>query len=230
MIFPPKYYNEETGKYEGKHTMLIGQTGFGKTYLGMKALRERNFVVVHDGKRTFREKLRNSPEAEQWDFIERFDDRPKQSKNRICYSPTAIERKDSAIQEEFWNWILLRGNTTVFVDDIVLAMPDNHIPSAMADAYMVGRELGVEIWGCTQQPVFVDNVCFTQSRVFCVFYCALDSHRDKVASFVPVENDEVKALKPKEFFMYEDSWEKALGPLILGPNNIITRSTKENVA
>lgn len=189
--------------------MFIGTTGFGKTYLAAHALAERKYIVVHDAKRTFREK---DWIDDEWDVCDTVDAAVRSRKERICYSPTRFELRDADSQERFFEWVLRRGNTTCYVDELTLVTDGQSMPQAMQDIFATGREPGVELWCATQQPVFVPNLAFTQSRTFYVFYCALGAHRAKVASFVPLDPDQIADLRERQYFYYRDTWRQAVGP------------------
>lgn len=193
--------------------MFVGTTGFGKTYLAAHALNERKYVVVHDGKGTFKEK---DWITDDWDVVRTVDEARKSKKKRICYSPTRDERRDPEINEQFFEWILRRGHTTLLIDEMTLVCGKQTMPLALQDLYATGRETGAEVWACTQQPVDLPNLAFTQSRGFYIFYCALGTHRDKIASFVPIDPDLIRELDAKEYFTYQDTWRQADGPFILG--------------
>ncbi len=192
--------------------MFVGTTGFGKTYLAAHALEERRYVVVHDAKRTFREKEWID---ERWTVCETVNDAIKAKTNRICYSPNRFELRDEETQEKFWEWILRRGHTTTLIDEMTLVAKGRYMPMALMDNYATGREHGNEILACTQQPVEVPNLVFTQSRSYYVFYCALGSHRDKIASFVPIDPDAIANLEERQYYLYRDTWKAPIGPCIL---------------
>ncbi len=194
--------------------MFIGTTGFGKTYLAAHALDERQYVVVHDGKRTFREKEWVAGN-EEWTIANTLKECVRARTDRICYSPTRFELRDEETQAQFFEWVLRRGHTTLLIDEMTLVTDGQSMPEPLQDLYATGREPGCEVWACTQQPVFVPNLAFTQSRCFYVFYCALGSHRTKIASFVPIDPDAIAQLQEHEYLVYMDTWRAPQGPCIL---------------
>lgn len=208
-ILPPRYRNQETDRIEGTHAVFLGQTGFGKTFLATKFLEHRKFVVVHDGKRTFREKELKG----DWGFYDHVEQCIRADENRICYSPSRDELRDRAAQDYFWEWILRRGYTTTYVDEGVLVSDGQRIPDAMFDNFATGRENGNEIWVATQQPVELANIIFTQSGAFYVFYHSVEGHRKKVRSFVPIVDSQVEKLDREQFYAYGQNWRRPVGPL-----------------
>ena len=202
--------------------MFIGTTGFGKTYLAAHALAERPYVVVHDAKRTFREK---DWIDDEWEVCDTVDRATRSKADRICYSPTRHELRDEECQEKFFEWVLRRGHTTCYVDELTLVTDGQSMPTAMQDIFATGREPGVELWCATQQPVYVPNLAFTQSRCFYIFYCALSTHRAKVASFVPIDPDAIASLEEREFYVYRDTWRAPVGPCILEEGEVQEEAT-----
>jgi len=212
MILKAKWFNPETSNWEGQHGMFIGTTGFGKTYLASHALEERKYVVVHDAKRTFREKEWID---DRWDVCETVNECAKSKAHRICYSPTRFELRDEEVQERFWEWVLRRGHTTALIDEMTLVAKGRYMPVALLDNYATGREHGNEILACTQQPVEVPNLVFSQSGSYYIFYCALEAHREKIAGFVPIAPDRIAELDKHEYYYYENSWREPVGPCVL---------------
>ncbi len=217
MIVPSLRRNEHTGKPEGVHCMFIGRTGSGKTFLAEHALEEREYVVVHDGKGTFREKplvradlLRKGG---RWEVCRTVDDCVRSKAPRICYSPARKDLLDLGEQAAFFEWILRRQNTTLLIDEYTLVCDGQNVPDPLLAIYATGRELCIEAWGCTQQPVMIPNIAYTQSQFFAIFHVALDVHRTKIRSFVPVSSEQLEGLSDREYYAYRDTWRVAEGPL-----------------
>lgn len=217
-IVPPLYRNEETGHVEGHNLLFLGQRGSGKTFVMTAALDERENVVVHDSKRTFKDKaiVRGS----EWEVCESFDAAYKSQANKICYSPSREELRDEAVRENLCEWILLRGNTTFAVDEGTKLCSVNNTPAALDDGWATGRESGLEIWIATQQPAFIDSLAYTQTTGFYIFYCALRAHRDKIGGFVPLHRDQIGSLKKRQLYFYQDDMREALGPYSLNPDTL----------
>lgn len=218
-VVPPLYRNPETGGVEGYNMLFLGQRGMGKTYLvggdpGACALDERENVVVHDPKRTFRHKP--ICEGSEWDRCETFDAVFRSDKPKICYSPSRAELHDRTTRDDFCEWVYRRGNTTFYADEGTQLFDGAYdAPPGIEDGYSTGRESGLEIWVATQQPVELPSLVWTQSQVFYIFYCALTSHRQKIAGFAPVSPDQIAALKKTQFYYYKDDERAALGPYAL---------------
>lgn len=223
-IVPPLFRNPETGHVEGYNVMALGQRGFGKTFIfsgdeAGRALDERDNIVVHDGKRTFKDKP--IVQSAEWEVCETFDAAYKSQAQKICYSPSRHELRDKGARNSLCEWVLLRGNTTFYVDDGTLLCSQYDTPPALEDSWTTGRENGTEIWMNGQQPVELPSLAFTQTGVFFVFYCALQTHRDKIAGFVPIGDStretsaRIRALKRHQFYYYSDDMEQALGPYTL---------------
>lgn len=202
--------------------MFLGQTGFGKTYLAKHFLNQRKYVVVHDGKRTFREK----EGLDDWDKVTKFEQAVKSKADKIIYSPERKELRDETAQEYFCEWVLLRGNTTLYVDEGTLFADGQEMPDAAFDIFATGRENGLELWVATQQPVQVPNIMFTQAGAFYVFFHSVADHRRKVRSFVPITDGDVEKLQKEQFYAYGQDWRIPQGPLRLNPDT----STIERIA
>lgn len=223
-VVPPLYLNPETGKVEGWNILFLGQRGQGKTYLMTAAIEQRlthddGAIVVHDPKRTFREKP--LCRGEEWECCETFAQVTKSQARAICYSPSNAEVKDRATRNDFFEWVHLRGNTTLCLDEGTRACSDVDVPPYLEVNYATGRESGNEIWVATQQPVELPSLIYTQTSVFYVFYCALIGHRAKITGFVPIRPEQIAALKKTQLYYYKDDETAALGPYTLEGDELV---------
>jgi len=218
-IAPPRELNEETGKWEGTHSIAVGQTGFGKTFWGLACARTREFVIAHDPKGTMAEK--KSLPKKEWlrcttaRQVVRAGDK---GQKRIIYSPDRAELHDMETQANLCEFVYRRGNTFFLLDELTQLCDKREPLPPLRDCLTAGRERGIEIFACTQEPVFIPNKFLTQSRSTYVFFMSHDDHRQKVSGFVPVTREQIASLQKKQFYTYRNTWRGALGPLEYDPN------------
>lgn len=198
---------------EGEHAVILGMTGFGKSYLVKRLERERTFVVVHDPKGTW-----NVPGYKRFTKLAHMMRVDPEKYPRIVYTPTREELRDWSVINRFFEWVYLRGRTTLILDEVTSVVNGQDMADAFKDLLARGRELGHEVWSLSQQAVYVPNLVFTQSKNIYTFYNAHDEHRAKIAGFMPFGVPKVEAkkkielLQKKEFYYYREGMRGAIGP------------------
>lgn len=216
-IAPRRGVNADTGKIEGEHALIFGLTGFGKSYLIARLARLRTHTTVHDAKGSFA-----APGMKRFTSLSKLVNAKPEKVPRSIYAPSRTELRDQGAQEAYFEWVYSRGNTTCIVDELTaVATTRTDIPDALFDCYARGREFGIEVWGCTQEPVWIPSITITQARNRYAFYVASLVHQKKVAGVMPgLSVDEILGLEKQQFHFYREG-EKFVddrGPFKLGSN------------
>lgn len=187
--------------------LLLGQTGSGKTTLARRLLEWRTSVVCYDGKgrldwpgyrvvRELGELSRVNPE--------RPEDR------RLVYRPDPENMQDPADGDAFCRWILARGDTTLYVDE-VLSLVENGTPAGYVACMTRGRELGVEVWNAVQRPSHVPLNVLSEADVFYVFRLNMREDRRRVEEVCGLPENRLAGLPVYQFYLVRVGEEPA-GP------------------
>lgn len=185
---------------------FVGQTGSGKTTLARELLKQRRYVVVMDGKG-----LLDWPEMK---LIKKFDQLTTATEEKMIWRPTHEELRDEEAIDKFFEWIYLRGNTCVYVDEAATVTRGEEIPSYYHGCITRGREHGVEMWSGTQRPSRVPQVLMSEAEHFYAFRLKMPRDREKVEAMSGIEQDKL-AVIPKHQFFYAPQDGDVRGPLRL---------------
>lgn len=210
-LTPQLHPNDEMGTLDGEHGIIIGQTRFGKTYLAKRIARFYPHVLIHDPKQRFT--LYGDPELERriYTVDELYDVDPERERV-IIYSPPTAEAEDPGAQEEFCARAFEREHCTVVIDEIVRLGNTTRYPKSLRYLYTGGAEKGICVLGLTQEPVNVPSFVLTQTACVYCFYLSNDSHRDKVAGFMPIDTEQIAALQKYQFYFWRNDMRDATGP------------------
>lgn len=158
-----------------EHVFIAGRTGSGKTFLARNYLAGYENVVVLDTKGTL-----TWEEAEEVTVVTHLADISRAETGKIIYRPVWEE-----LAEEFYNaffrWCYERGNTIVWVDEVMSVCPNAHrIPEFYKAILTRGRELNVAAWSITQRPANIPLVIMSESTHFFVFDLNLEEDRKRL--------------------------------------------------
>lgn len=174
---------------------IVGKTGSGKTTLARRLLEPRPYVVVCDTKGTL-----------QWPGYTRFDrlDDCIYAKTdvapRIIYAPRHEELIDPSVTNRFFQWLYLRGNTTVYIDEVYGVCTRGEIPTFYHAILTRGRELNISTFSSTQRPKQIPAVVLSESEHYYVFQLMLPQDRQRIREMIPVTDEQLRALRRHEFF------------------------------
>lgn len=178
--------------------VLIGATGSGKTFLGRYLVEdaEKPYSVVYDAK--------ISESIGQWPhkIITDFDELVESDERRIIYRPNYIEAVNPVEQDAFFEWVYLRKNTRLFVDEAYAVTggtnPSFHFQACLAR----GRERGISTLVATQRPHRIPLVTLSEAEHYWIFRLTLLNDRRRVEEITGITAEEQLDLKNHEFFYY----------------------------
>jgi energy-coupling factor transporter ATP-binding protein EcfA2 len=146
-----------------ERVFIVGTTGSGKTTLAKALLYKSPNVVILDPKRTF-----NLPEG--WDHViyTNFNEiKRHKDEETVIYRPTLEEMEKGT--NDFFEWVFDRGNTLLYIDEVMRVVNGTRIGKGYATCLQLGRERGVGVWSATQRPANIPLVVMTESEHYFVF-------------------------------------------------------------
>lgn len=195
---------------------IVGQTGSGKTVLAHALLAYRPNVAVLDPKRRI-----NWPGYTVYHTLKSTIKGAKRNR-RVVFRPdhkAILEWQDDDSEiNAFFEWVYLRGKTTVYVDEAYLVTNGNVIPPFYHACLTQGRELGIETWTATQRPIDIPQVLMSESEHDYVFALRMPQDRRKVESVCAVQASSIERLE-KFQFLYAPQDGKVRGPYTLDLSN-----------
>ena len=169
-----------------KHVLVCGMTGTGKSYLCENYLRGYKYVVKLDTKDETDERLSNGESAwlgltEGRDFtiVRRYEDLDDVETDKIIFVPDYDEQTD-AVFNLFFRWIFERGNTLLWIDELMSIGTVNSFPKELGRLMTQGRSKNVGVWSCTQRPSGIPMCVPSNCTYFFVFDCARPQDRKKL--------------------------------------------------
>ena len=169
-----------------RHVMVCGMTGTGKSFLCENYLRGYEYVVKLDTKDETLE--RHSVGLSPWDglvenkdftvshSLEQLDDIDTK---KIIYVPPYDEQNTETF-DRFFNWIFERGNTIIWIDELMSIGSVQSFPRGLGRVMQQGRSKNVAVWSCTQRPSGIPSCVTANSSYFFVFDMALPQDRKKM--------------------------------------------------
>lgn len=195
----------------GDRVFIAGQTGSGKTTLARVLLYQRAFVVVLDSKGTLAwpeyKLVRSLDELVRCGLSE-------EEGRKVIYRPEFRESRDPVIMDKFFRWVYLRGHCTVYVDETYAVTNGNQYVEHYGACLTRGREKGVEVWSGTQRPMDIPQIAMSEAEHSYIFFLKLPQDRSKVEALTGIRQDEVQALRKREFLYSAQSGETQ-GPFTL---------------
>lgn len=169
-----------------RHVMVCGMTGTGKSFLCENYLRGYEYVVKLDTKDETLE--RRSVGLSPWDgLVENKDFTVSHSLDqlddidtkKIIYVPPYDEQNTETF-DRFFNWIFERGNTIIWIDELMSIGSVQSFPRGLGRVMQQGRSKNVAVWSCTQRPSGIPSCVPANSSYFFVFDMALPQDRKKM--------------------------------------------------
>lgn len=176
-----------------KHVLVCGRTGTGKSYLCEEYLRTYENVVKLDTKGEVFERLKNgeSPwrgltEGEDFTVCYNFEELDEIETPKIIYAPTYDEQNED-IFNAFFSWIFNRGNTILWIDELMSVGTSYKYPYELGRLMQQGRSKGIGVWSCTQRPSGIPSAVPANCSYFFIFALSLKADRKKVADMTGID-------------------------------------------
>lgn len=168
-----------------KHVLVCGMTGTGKSYLCENYLRGYDYVVKLDTKNETDERRNNGESpwsglVEGEDFTVVYDMESLElveTKKIIFVPPFDFTQED---YNTFFFWIFRRGNTLLWIDELMSIGSANRYPSELLRLMTQARSKNIGVWVCTQRPSGIPVIVPSNCHYFFVFDMANTDDRKKM--------------------------------------------------
>jgi ABC-type oligopeptide transport system ATPase subunit len=193
-------------------TVLVGQTGCGKTTVARALLQFYQYVFVYDVKGMMR--------PQEWPlfaFVKTFDELRKaarQQKNgefvypKIVFQPRFEELPDEtnlAPADRFFQYVYLRRHTVVYVDEVYGVTSNRKIPSYLKAILTRGRERGITAFMATQRPTEIPQFILSEAENFYVFKLQMPQDKKRIEEIKGIPTEQIDSLKKYEFLIANES-------------------------
>lgn len=159
-----------------EHVLICGQTGSGKTKLAEVYLAGFINVIALDTKGTLK-----WLEAGEVPVFTTLSELMQFKEGKAIYRPR-WEEMTPEYYDKFFEWCYKRGNTTVWVDEVMSICPNaSTIPPFYKAILTRGRELNVSVWSLTQRPKTIPMVVMTEASHFFVFRLNAEDDRKRIS-------------------------------------------------
>lgn len=169
-----------------KHVFVCGTTGTGKSYLTEQYVSGYKYVVKLDTKGETDERIEKGESAwtnlcEDIDFTicRNFSELDDIETDKIIYVPDFDEQNEENF-DMFFRWIFERGNTILWIDELMSVASANRCPRQLHRIYTQGRSKGVGVWACSQRPSGIPTIALANSQYFFVFDLTNPADRKKL--------------------------------------------------
>lgn len=170
-----------------KHVLICGMTGTGKSYFVENYTRASyKYVVKLDTKDEATERKLQGKSA--WEGLEEgkdfticrtYEELDDCETDKIIYAPSFYDQTVE-IFEKFFNWIFERGNTVLWIDELMSIGTANSYPKALGRLMQQGRSKNVGVFACTQRPSGIPAIVPANCTYFVIYAMALPQDRKKV--------------------------------------------------
>ena len=168
-----------------KHVLVTGMTGTGKSFLCENYLRGYDYVVKLDTKNETEERRLNgeSPwdgltEDEDFTVVYSIDELEFVETPKIIFVPPFDFTIDD--YDRFFFWIFRRGNTILWIDELMSIGTANRYPKELLRLMTQARSKNVGVWVCTQRPSGIPVIVPSNCHYFFVFDLANIDDRKKM--------------------------------------------------
>lgn len=179
--------------------MVIGMTGSGKTFFAEKILAWRSYVIVYDLKGEI--KWNGYKVIENFSELEMLDPEKEETPKKIIYKPSLRDAFDEEAVDNFFKWVYLRRNTTLYIDELMSCCFDGKITFWLQAILTRGRELGISCIGSTQRPKRIPLSLLSESESWVSFRIQLYDDAKRVEQSFGIPAEQIQNL-PKRYFYY----------------------------
>lgn len=158
-----------------KHVLICGGTGSGKSFLAEQYLKGYEYVVKLDTKNETAERRKKglSPwqgleEHKDFTVTSNFEELDEITTKKIIYNPDYYSQDEETFNR-FFDWIFLRENTIVWIDELMSVANAHKTPRALLRCYTQGRSKQIGIWACSQRPAGIPSICLANSDYYFIF-------------------------------------------------------------
>lgn len=169
-----------------RHVLVCGATGTGKSFLAEHYLRGYRYVVKLDTKQETDERYKDglSPwyglrEGKDFEVCRKFEELDTIDTDKIIYTPD-FEDMNEDTYNRFFKWIYLRGNTILWIDELMSIGTVQSYPQELRRLATMGRSKGVGLWNCTQRPSGIPSIVPANCSYFFTFNLTLPQDRKKM--------------------------------------------------
>ncbi len=163
--------------------MFLGATGSGKTWLALK-LAERFFgekqIQILNSKDDSTINEIDAPNVSTLDDLAqyKFPEHPI-----VIYTPNGEELSDLQALDDWCNWCYLRRNTHAFIDELTQLGSGTYPKMGLLNLATRGRDRRVSAFFCSQRPVGIPKIVYTEAQYYYKFYLADVKDRKAVANY-----------------------------------------------
>lgn len=157
------------------HVLVAGATGSGKSFLAEEYLRGYDNVIKLDTKLEVLERYeknlspwRGLEENEDFEVCFSLEDCKQSTFKKIIYAVPYDDQSEETF-DDFFNWIFLRKNTIVWIDELMSFTNSYKFPRGLGRCMIMGRSKGIGIWACTQRPQGIPAIVIANCKYFFVF-------------------------------------------------------------
>lgn len=170
-----------------KHVLVCGMTGTGKSFLTEQYTKGYRYVVKLDTKGETDERHLEGKSA--WEGLEEgkdfticrhLEELDEIDTDKIIYVPDFEEQNEDTF-DMFFKWIFERGNTVLWIDELMSIGTVFKYPKNLKRIYTQGRSKNVGVWACTQRPSGIPDCSPANSSYFFVFDMMLPQDRKKMS-------------------------------------------------
>lgn len=199
-----------------EHTFIVGMTGSGKSFFAETYLANYPFVIKLDIKGEYFERKADNKnpwegleEGKDFVMVEHLAELADCETPKIIYCPD-IEEQNILFYDEFFRFCYERGNTIVWVDELMSVARANSYPKWLHFAMTRARSKNVGFWLCSQRPSDIPNIIIANCTHFVMYNLMLSDDRKKMAKVSGCEEMENNPKGKYTFWYYRVGAEHAV--------------------